>query len=142
MFGFFPIGSAAITDLIAYQYSDNVTVINPPVANYFDGRKPYIIDGNKVYLNKDELNRALDVLNQPEPEPVQEAPEIQIEDAEAYRKRENELASYLAAQAEIMALQAEAQRKAAMMAAIEAQVLAKAIEKRRQDEELSLLLLL
>lgn len=140
MLGFAPISATPVSALDTHTY----VVVPNPSGNYGkgkDSRKPYIIDGNRVYLNQAELERALDALRKAkEPEVVVE--ETVIEDAEPYQQQANELAAFMAMQAELANQQAEIQRRLAIQAAAEEKILAQWMAERRRDEEEALLVLL
>jgi hypothetical protein len=142
MLGFFPISAAPISSLSIDAAP--IIVVQTPAGAYGNSnkRKLYIIDGEKVYLNKAELDRALDVLKQPAPDPVKDAPEKPVENSVPYKAQENDLAGYMAYQAELAAQQAEIQRRLEIQAAAEREILMRWMEERKRDEEEALLVLL
>lgn len=141
MLGFAPISATPVSALDTHTY---VVVPNPSgsyASDRGDKRKLYVIDGNKVYLNKAELQRAMDAMRQETPV-VDVEVDVRVEDAVPYRERANELAAFMAHQAQMAAEQAEIQRRLAIQAAAEQEILARWMEERRRDEEEALLVLL
>lgn len=113
MLGLAPISAVPVSALDTHTY---VVVPNPSgsyASDRGDKRKLYVIDGNKVYLNKAELQRAMDAMRQETPV-VDADVETQIEDAAPYQERANELAEFMAQQAQLAAQQAEIQRRLAI----------------------------
>lgn len=141
MLGFSAISTTPLSALDTQTY---VVVPNPSGAYGKDkkgDRKLYIIDGEKVYLNKAELQRALDAMRREEPV-VEVIEEVVVEEAVPYLARENELAAFLAHQSAIAAQQAEIQRRLEIQAAAEREILMRWMEERKRDEEEALLVLL
>jgi hypothetical protein len=141
MLGLAPISAVPVSALDTHTY---VVVPNPSgsyASDRGDKRKLYVIDGNKVYLNKTELQRAMDAMRQETPVADVEV-EVLVEDAVPYQQRANELEAFMAQQAQLAAQQAEIQRRLAIQAAAEQEILARWMEERRRDEEEALLVLL
>lgn len=141
MLGLAPISAVPVSALDTHTY---IVVPNPSGAYGSDAkgkRKPYVIDGQKVYLNKAELQNALDALQKEKPK-VEVVPETVIEESLPYQAKENDLAAFMAYQAQLAAEQAEIQRRLAIQAAAEQEILAQWMEQRRRDEEEALLVLL
>lgn len=141
MLGFAPISATPVSALDTHTY---VVVPNPSgsyASDRGDKRKLYVIDGNKVYLNKAELQRAMDAMRQETPV-VDVEVDVVVEDAIPYQQRANELAAFMAQQAQLAAQNAEIQRRLAIQAAAEQEILARWMEERRRDEEEALLVLL
>lgn len=140
MLGFSALSTTPVSALDTNTY----VVVPNPAGDYGKGRdprKPYIIDGNRVYLNEGELQRALAAF-QKQPDPVPQEPEKPVEDAVPYSAQANELAAWMELQAEQARMQAEIQQKLAIQAAVEQKILAQWMEERRRDEEEALLVLL
>lgn len=140
MLGFAPISATPVSALDAHTY----VVVPNPSGNYGkkkEEKKLYIIDGEKVYLNKQELQQALDLMKKQKPV-VEETIEVIAEDASPYLAQANDLAAFMAYQAQVAREQAEVQRRLAIQAAAEQEILAQWMEDRRRDEEEALLVLL
>lgn len=137
--------SAISTDPLSTLDSRAYVVVPNPSGAYGKPRrgdkKLYIIDGEKVYLNKAELQRALDALRREEPV-VEDVQEIRIEESVPYQAQQNDLAAFMAQQAAFAAQQAEIQRRLEIQAAAEREILMRWMEERRRDEEEALLVLL
>jgi hypothetical protein len=141
MLGFAPISATPVSALDTHTY---VVVPNPSGSYASDRgnkRKLYVIDGNKVYLNRAELQRAMDAMRQETPV-VDVEVDVRVEDAVPFQQRANELAAFMAQQAHLAAQNAEIQRRLAIQAAAEQEILARWMEERRRDEEEALLVLL
>lgn len=140
MLGLAPISAVPVSALDTHSY----IVVPNPSGNYGkkkEDRKLYIIDGEKIYLNKAELQRALDAMRKEDPVVEVEA-EIVVEDASPYQAQANELAAFMAYQAQVAKEQAEIQRRLAIQAAAEQEILVQWMQERRRDEEEALLVLL
>jgi hypothetical protein len=139
MLGLAPISAVPLSTLDTQSY----VVVPNPSGSYGkkkDERKPYIIDGDRVYLNQAELQRALAEMQKQEP--VVEIEAEVVQDAVPYQAQANDMAAFMAYQARVAAEQAEIQRRLAIQAAAEQEILARWMEERRRDEEESLLVLL
>lgn len=140
MLGLSPLSATPVSALDTQTY----VVVPNPAGAYGKGkqdRKLYIIDGEKVYLNKVELQRALDALRKEEPV-LEVETNIYVEEAVPYQAQANDMAAFMAYQAQLAAQQADVQRRLAIQAAAEQEILARWMEDRRRDEEEALLVLL